>query len=151
VERIGAIVDQLKIAFDFVILDVGRSLSKFTLPLLQQADLVVLVAGADLSSTMINKTLLDYLHTKGVENRSIYPILNRAVGLEGLTRAEAEKVLGLEIKTSIPYLPYLTLANNLHQPFTLKYPNDTAALVFRDIAGQMVALAQQIRAAKEAA
>jgi len=151
VERIGALLDQLKIAFDYVILDLGRSLSKFTLPLIQQADLVVLVVGADLSSTMINKTLLDYLHSQGVENRSIYPILNRAVGLEGLTRAEAEKALGVEIKTSIPYLPYLTLANNLHQPFTLKYPNDTAALVFRDIAGQMVAVAQQIRAARESA
>ena len=151
VERIGGIVEQLKVAFDYVILDVGRSLSKFTLPLIQQADLVVLVVGADLSSTTINKTLLAYLHSKGVENRSIYPILNRAVGLEGLTRAEAEKALGLEIKTSIPYLPYLTLANNLHQPFSLKFPNDTAALVFRDIAGQMVGMAQHIRAAKESA
>lgn len=151
VDHIGGIVEQLKVAFDYVILDVGRSLSKFTLPLIQQADLVVLVVGADLSSTTINKTLLAYLHSKGVENRSIYPILNRAVGLEGLTRAEAEKALGVEIKTSIPYLPYLTLANNLHQPFSLKFPNDTAALVFRDIAGQMVGMAQHIRAAKESA
>ena len=95
--------------------------------------------------------MLAYLHSKGVENRSIYSLLNRAVGLEGLTRAEAEKALGLEIKTSIPYLPYLTLANNLHQPFSLKFPNDTAALVFRDIAGQMVGMAQHIRVAKESA
>jgi len=149
VSRIAEIMDNLRTAYDYLVVDLGRSLSKFALPLIQQADLVVMTISTDLNSIKLTRTLLDFLHLKGIEDRSIFPILNRAVGLEGLTRAETEKALGLEIKTTIPYLPHFTLANNQHQPFSLKYPNDTAAVAFRDVAGQMVARARQLRVDKE--
>jgi MinD-like ATPase involved in chromosome partitioning or flagellar assembly len=149
VGRIGEIIDRLKGGYAYVILDLGRSLSKFTLPLIQQADLVVLVVSPDLSSITLTRTLLDYLHAKGVENRSIYSILNRAVGLEGLSRAEAEKALGLEIRSGIPYLPYFSLANNQHQPYTLKFPNESASVAFKDVARQMAEMARHVRGTRE--
>ena len=77
----------------------------------------------------------------------MYAILNRAVGLEGLTRTEAEKIIGLEIKTAVPYLGgNFTLANNQHQPFSLKFPKDTAVMVFNDTAQQIADLARRLRA-----
>jgi len=148
VARIGDIVTSLKFAYDYILLDIGRSLSKFTLPLIQHADLVVLVMSTDLSSITLTKTLLEYLHTKNVGSNYIYPILNRAVGLEGLSKAEADKLLGIEIKTTMPYLgSNFSLANNLHQPILVKFPNDTASVVMTGSAQQMVELAKKLRGA----
>lgn len=150
VERINGLLQQLKAGFDFVVVDAGRSLSRFSLPLLKQADLLVLVVSTDLSSVTLTKTLLEYLRSKGVKDHSIFTVLNRAVGLEGLSRADAEKELGIEIKTSFPYLVHFTLANNQHQPFSVKFQTEaTASLAFRDVAERIVAAVRQMRGTRE--
>ncbi len=147
VERIGPIVDLLRTSFDFVILDLGRSLSRISLPLIQQADLIPLIVSTDLSTVRLTKTVWDYLNEQGVDAQNVYGILNRAVGLEGLTKAEAEQIIGFPIKTTLPYMgSNFSLANNLNQPIIVKYPKDTASIVFKNTAEEMVKLARQLRA-----
>lgn len=146
VSRIGDLVSGLKSAYDYVLLDLGRSLSRISLPLIMQADLVVMVVGADMSTVELSRTVWDYLQSKGVQAASMFTILNRAVGLEGLTKAEIEQKLGVPIKTSVPYLGgNFSMANNQHQPFSVKFPRDTAAIVLKETAQQMVDAAQRVR------
>jgi len=146
VGRIWDIVLALKEAYDYVLIDIGRALSKITLPLIQQADVVSLIISTDTNALSLTKTLWKYLHSKGVESSSIYSILNRAVGLEGLSKAEAEKFLGISITAAMPFLSSnFAFANSQHQPFTLKFPKDTASFVFLEIAREMTALARRSR------
>lgn len=146
VTRIWDIVLSIRHAFDYVLIDLGRSLSKFSLPLIQHADLISLIISTDLSSISLTHTLLNYLKAKGVRERAIYAILNRAVGLEGLSKSEAEKVLGIPIMTTVPYLGgNFALANNQHQPYSLKFPKETASVVFMEAAREISALAEKIR------
>jgi pilus assembly protein CpaE len=150
VGRIWDIVAAMKAAYDYVLIDIGRSLSKITLPLIQHADLVTLVVSTDLSAVTLTKTLLEYLKSKSVRDDSVFLILNRAVGLEGLSKAEVEKILGIEIKFIVPYLGgNFTVANNNHYPFSAKSPHDTAVIVFKNIAREMSALARKLRMALE--
>ena len=145
-ERIGEIVDVLSSAYDFIILDLGRSLSRISLPLIQKADLIVLVFSTDQSTIKLTKTVWDYLQTQGVENQNMYTILNRAVGLEGLTKAQAEEIIGLPIKTTLPYMGgNFTLANNLNQPITKKYPTDTVSIIFKETSADMLKLVHRLR------
>ena len=145
-ERINQIVDVLRSAYDFVILDIGRALSRISLPLIQNADLIVLIVSTDQSTVKLTKTVYDYLQTQGVSSQKIYAILNRAVGLEGLTKAQAEEIIGLPIKTTMPYMgSNFALANNLNQPMTIKYPTDTASIVLKAAAQDIVSLAQRLR------
>jgi MinD-like ATPase involved in chromosome partitioning or flagellar assembly/CheY-like chemotaxis protein len=147
VGRIWDLINGLKSAYDYVFVDVGHSISKVTLPLIQHADLVTLIISTDLSAVTITKTLWEYLKNKGVKETSVYTILNRAIGLEGLSKAEAEKMLGVSIQTAVPYLGNtFSLANNMHQPFSLKFPRDTASIVFKDAAKEMCTLAKKVRA-----
>jgi pilus assembly protein CpaE len=147
VERIQPLVELLRASFDFVILDLGRSLSRISLPLLQQADLIPLILATDLSTVRLTKTVWEYLNAQGIDAQNIYAILNRAVGLEGLTKAEAEQIIGFPIRTTLPYMgSNFTLANNLNQPVIVKYPKDTASIVFKNTAEEMVKLARQLRA-----
>jgi pilus assembly protein CpaE len=146
-DRIGEIVATLRSAYDFIVLDIGRSLSRISLPLIQKADLITLIVSTDQSTIKLTKTVWDYLQTQGIDNQNIYVILNRAIGLEGLTKMEAEEILGLTIKTTIPYMGgNFALANNLHQPITTKYPTDTASIILKETAENMVKIARLQRA-----
>ena len=146
-DRINEIVETLRSAYDFILLDLGRSLSRISLPLIQQADLITLIVSPDQSTIKLTKTVWDYFQTQGIDSQKMYVILNRAVGLEGLTKTQAEEILGLPIKTAIPYMGgNFALANNLHQPITTKYPTDTASIILKETSENMVKLARLKRA-----
>ena len=146
-DRINEIVETLRCAYDFIILDIGRSLSRISLPLIQKADLITLIVSTDQSTLKLTKTVWDYFQTQGIDRQKMYVILNRALGLVGLTKVQAEEILGLSIKTAIPYMEgNFALANNLHQPITTKYPTDTVSIILKETAGNMVKLARLVRA-----
>lgn len=146
IARIPEIIQTLQKTYDYVVIDLGRSLSRISLPIIQKADLLVLIMSTDQSTITLTKKILDYLHAQGLESKNIYAILNRAVGLEGLTKIEAEKIIDLPIKTALPYMGgNFALANNLNQPIIVKYPADTAAIVFKDTANGMISTATNLR------
>ena len=150
-ERIEQIVDVLRSGYDIIILDLGRALSRISLPLIQKADLIALIVSTDQSTVQLTKTVWEYLQTQEVDSQKIYAILNRAVGLDGLTKAEAEGIIGLTIKTTLPYMgSNFALANNLNQPITTKYPRDTASIIFKETAADMLRLARRLRARRDA-
>lgn len=135
VENTHIIIQMLRKSFDYVLVDLGRSFSRISLPIIQEADSIVLILSNDFSTVTLTKRTIDYLITQDINPNRIYPILNRAVGLEGLSKSEADKILGMQIKTTVPYMmSNLTLANNQNTPIASKFPNDTANLVFKQIA-----------------
>jgi MinD-like ATPase involved in chromosome partitioning or flagellar assembly/CheY-like chemotaxis protein len=145
--RIGDIISVLKESYDYVLVDIGRSHSRITMPIVLHADLNILIISTDISTVSITKTVLEYMKGKGVNPDSIFTILNRAVGLEGLSKVEAEKVLEIPIKAAVPYLgSNMVLASNQHQPFSLKFPTDTASIVVQEAAKEMSTLARNLRA-----
>lgn len=146
VGRIWDIVSGLKSAYDYVLVDVGRSLSKIVLPLIQHADLVTVLISTDVSTVSLTGTLLNFLRSKGVKREALFTILNRHAGLEGLSKREAEQMLGIQIHTSLPYLgTNFGFANSQHKPYTLKFPNDTASIIFQESTRDMAAQARKVR------
>ena len=138
IANIAPLIQALRTEFDYVVLDVGRGLSKVTMPIIQEADLLGLILSTDQSTVTLTKKFWAYLASNGCAPEKAFPILNRAVGLEGVTKAEAEKILGLEIKLTMPYMTSnFTLANNQNMPVLLKFPNDTASLMLKQAAIEM--------------
>ncbi len=146
VAHIPEIIQALQSAYDYVIIDFGRSLSRISLPIIQKADLLALTVSTDQSTITLTKTVWDYLHAQGVESQNVFAILNRAVGLEGLTKTEAEEIIGLPIQAVIPYMgSNFTLANNLNQPIITKYPEDTTSIILKDTASKIIDLTNKLR------
>jgi pilus assembly protein CpaE len=147
VNHIPKIVSSLRKTYDYVLIDLGRSLSKISLPIIQQADLIVLILSTDLSTVNLTKKLWHYLNGQGIQSNRVFPILNRAVGLEGLTKSEAEKILGLDIKLMMPYMMgNFSLANNQNTPISIKFPTDTATMVMKQASIEMTQLAIKMQA-----
>ncbi len=138
VANIPPMIDALRKEFDYIVLDVGRSVSKVTMPIVEQADLLALMLSTDQMTVNLTKKFWTYLSAQGIPADKTFPILNRAVGLEGVTKAEAEKAIGIEIRLTMPYMgSNFSLANNLNMPLLLKFPNDTASLVLKQAALEM--------------
>jgi CheY-like chemotaxis protein/MinD-like ATPase involved in chromosome partitioning or flagellar assembly len=141
VNRLEGIINSILESFDFLLIDMGRALSRVSLPIIQKADVVVLIVGTDNSSAILAKTVWSYLKNQGVDPRRFYTLQNRAVGLEGLKKAELEQMTGLKIQLTIPYMSGdFTIANNRHEPIIEKYPNDTFSYSLKQAAIQIAEL-----------
>lgn len=145
--RIPAIINTYRRAFDVAFVDLGRSLSRISLPIILEADVIVMVTASDMATVTLTKTVWQYLQQKGVAQRNVYALLNRAVGLEGVSKSDAEKIIGLPIQATIPYMgANFSLANNQHLPILRKMPNDTAAMMIAQVSRQILETAYQNRA-----
>jgi len=132
VERLPDVMQAMRSMFNYIVVDLGRMLSQIVMPLILDADLLVLVVGTDHDSVGLSSRLLKYLDSKGVNSDHVFPVLNRAVGLQGLTKAEIDETLGIEVRLTVPYLmEKMALSNNLHIPFITKYPDDSATMVIK--------------------
>jgi CheY-like chemotaxis protein/MinD-like ATPase involved in chromosome partitioning or flagellar assembly len=143
-DRVAAILQMMSAAYDYIFVDLGRSLSRISLPIIQRADLLVLILGTDLATSMLTRTVWEYLKTLGVDPKKVFAIQNRSVGLEGLTRPEVEQMIGLPVRLTIPYMGgTFTFSNNRHEPIIANYANDAVGLALQEAASQMIALAEK--------
>lgn len=146
-DRIGQIVQALQASYDFVFMDVGRSLSQIILPIILQADLIAMPISPDMGTVRISRIIWQYLQSKGVTQDRMFIILNRVVGFEGISKSEVEATLGLKAQSALPHLGgNILMANNQHVPFSSKFPNDTAAMILKEAALQMITQAGRVRA-----
>jgi len=139
VDRVGDIFKAILESYDFVFVDLGRSLSRISLPIIKKADVIALILSTDLATADLTLTVLDYLKAQDVDPQRIFPIQNRAVGLEGLTRPELEKRIGLPIGVTMPYMgDNFTVANNRHEPLATKLQNDSTILLLKQAVSKMI-------------
>lgn len=141
------LIDAFRQAFDLTFVDLGRSLSRISLPIIQEADVVVIVTGTDLATVTLTKTVWEYLKSQEITPQQVYMLINRSVGLEGLSKSDAERILEIEIRATTPYLgSNFSLANNQHLPILVKLPNDTATMMIDQISREIIETARRNRA-----
>ena len=139
VKRLEAVLTTLRQMYAVVFVDFGRALSRVSLPFLRQAAKVMLITSPDAATVALTKTVLGYLEAQKVRRHRLQLLLNRSVGLEGLSRTEMERELGVTIGTLIPHMGgHFTLANNHHAPVGLKFPNETAVYSLQTMADALV-------------
>lgn len=132
VSQIPRIMDKLRKAFDYIFIDLGKSLSCISLPIIKSSDQVVIVLSLDETTVKLTYSVWNYLQENGINTDQVYMLINRAVGLEGLSKSEVEEQLGVVISNAIPHMGRnLTLANNQHVPILHKFPEDAVIIAMR--------------------
>jgi pilus assembly protein CpaE len=146
VERVDEIVTVIRENYEYVLVDLGRTLSRISLPIIHKADVIVLIVGHDLASAAITKKVWEFLKKIGIDEKRMFLMFNRAVGLEGLIKNELEQMIGLPIRLTIPYMREdLTIANNRHEPIITKYPNTSPAISVKQAASEISNLGNRLR------
>jgi MinD-like ATPase involved in chromosome partitioning or flagellar assembly/DNA-binding NarL/FixJ family response regulator len=139
VTAIPVIINNLRKIYEYVFIDLGKSLSRISLPLITSASQVVLMISLDQTSAAQTKSVLDYLLDQGVAQDKIYLLINRAVDLEGLNKSEVEKLLGARIPLALPHMGRdFSLANNLNQPVSMKFPQDAVTFSLVQAAEEII-------------
>ena len=139
VTRIPVIIDTLKHISDYVFVDFGKSLSRISLPIILSADQIVLTLSLDKTTVEQTKAVWEFLKKKGVTKQQIYFLINRAVSLEGMNKSEVEEILDTTIQLAIPYMGRnFTLANNLNEPISDKFPQDAVTISLRQASEEMI-------------
>jgi Flp pilus assembly CpaE family ATPase len=134
-DEIAPLFDSLQLAFNYVIVDLGKTLSRISLPILKGSERVVIVLGPDPVTVELTKETLEYMVENGIKKDRLVLVMNRAVGREGLTRSEIEKSLNMPIQGTIPYVgDNFNLASNQHIPYADRFPKDSATIVLNDLA-----------------
>jgi pilus assembly protein CpaE len=143
VNHLDGIINAIIETYDYILVDLGRALSRISLPVIQMADAVVLIVGTDLSTAILTRTVWNFLKTQGIDPKRLYALQNRAVGLEGLTKNELEQMTGTQIRLTLPYMSgNFTVANNRHEPLITKFPNDSSTFTLKEAAIQIAELGQ---------
>lgn len=138
ITRIPLILEALRRLYDYVFVDFGKSLSRISLPTILSADLVVLTLSLDKTTVEQTKSVWEYLQKKGLKQDQIYFLINRTVSLEGLTKSEVEKILGITIQLAVPHMGRnFTLSNNLNEPIAEKFPQDAVTISLRQASDEM--------------
>jgi DNA-binding response OmpR family regulator len=135
VERLEPVLTTLRQMYDLVFVDFGRALSRISLPFIRHSAKVVIITSPDAATVALTKTVLNYLDLQDVRRHRLQLVLNRAVGLEGLSRPEMEKELGFAISVLIPHMgSHFALANNQHVPVNRKFPSETVPFTLQNVA-----------------
>jgi len=145
VDRLEAVITELRRMCDFVFIDLGRTLSRVSMPLIRTAARVVLVTSPDLATVALTKTVLLHFDLHEVRRHRIFPVLNRSAGVEGLSRPDLERELGMNMVALVPNMGgSFSFANNQHQPLDAKFPDDTVTYTLQDITGNLLNQLNQI-------
>lgn len=138
ISRIPILIESLKNEFDFIFIDIGKSLSRISLPVIIHCDQAIIILSLDQATVTITKMVLDFLSRKGQNKKNVFPLINRAVGLEGLPKREVDEIIGYEITGNIPYIRgNFSLANNSNLPIHIKFPDNIVSIALHEI-GQSI-------------
>ncbi len=139
VSQIAPLFKTLRMMFDFIIVDIGRSLSRLTLPVIEASDLIYVLVSPDVNAVALTKLSLDYILSLQIPRDCIIVLQNRTVPRSWLSKDDLEKQLSIPIAFTIPYDgEQMPLATNAHVPYLARYGNTGAAATLHAIGEQAI-------------
>lgn len=138
VNQIAPIFTLLRKMFDYVLVDLGRTLSRISLPIIERSSAIVVVVTPDISTVRASRLVLAFLETRNIDRHRIVLVNNRTVGRVWTTAEDIERELRLPLAVTVPYVvEYMTMAINEAVPFMRKFPEQAAGMVFTDLARRL--------------
>lgn len=138
---IPTLMRALRSFVDVTFVDVGRTLSRISLPIMEEAEAIVIVLSPEQTAVHLTKVCIDFLLARGVAPKRLFLIMNRAVGLGGMSKAEIEEELKLPIAGTVPYAAAdFTVAVNQGQPFVARYANHSVTMMIEELTKELARL-----------
>jgi CheY-like chemotaxis protein/MinD-like ATPase involved in chromosome partitioning or flagellar assembly len=137
-ERLMPVFQSMRSAFSLLCIDLGRNLSDSARFVLSQADRVAFIVTPNPTSAPLIPPMLDYLEGLGITQDKLFLISNRPLPAEGLSGDALATILRHPISGSLINVSgNLSLANALHSPYKLRFPDDSASDSLRQIGEEL--------------
>jgi MinD-like ATPase involved in chromosome partitioning or flagellar assembly/CheY-like chemotaxis protein len=138
-DRLSPVIEKIQSSFDYVVFDVGRNLSRLSMPVLSRADILVMVLSPTPAVVENTRSVMEMLTEDGIPPGRFFILTNRPVGAEDMSVDKLEKMLGRAVDAGIPTMGTdFNLANTLHVPLQLRFPDSTTTLLLNGIAANLL-------------
>ncbi|MGG7054683.1 AAA family ATPase [Nitrosomonas sp. ANs5] len=136
--------------YEFVVLDIGRSLDAVSIQALDQADYIFPVVQQTLPSIRDAKRMINTFHALGYVNDKIRLIVNRYEKKNDITLGDITDTLKLPIFKTVPN-DYDVVAESVNQgiPVTRLAPRSVVARSIQDIARELSGVNQEKRSLRK--
>lgn len=137
-ESIKRIVDLARSCYDYVILDVGRTLDPVTIQALDNSDRIYLVLQQTLPFIRDARRLVGVFDSLGYSRSKTGVIVNRYQKGAEIDLADVESTLGLQIVKTVPN-SFAAVAASINQgaPILRLHPHDKVARALREMADEI--------------
>jgi pilus assembly protein CpaE len=143
-ERFDGLVGKLREAFDIVVVDIGKNLSRLSLKVLAEASLIVVVLIPETAPLSASRALLSYLQAEGIPEGKFLTLSNRPYSALGLAGGPLEAALARPVDAEIRHVgSSLALSNEHHLPLTEMAPDDPGSTDLHDLAVLLIARLRQ--------
>ncbi len=134
-DNIKLFFKRVSAAYDFIIVDVGKSFSETLLATLDMSNMILLVATPDILAVYQVKWGLEVLQEQHFPLKMIKMVLNRAESHGGVAWQEVKEALGCEIISRVPSDGKVVgVALNRGIPVTVYTPKAKVSLAFMELA-----------------
>ena len=133
--RVPTLVNSLRQAFDYILVDLGRTLSHISLNILLEADQILVPLSPEETAARLTRNMLDYLDVNDVGMDRVFALLNRTHAVKGVSPSKIENMLGIKVTGSIPNMnDNLSYANAQHAPLSHQFPDEVGTIAIREAA-----------------
>ena len=129
-----AIIQQLSMAFPFVIIDTAAGLDAHALSVAEISTDLVFIASVDVASVRSLRRTLDALDKLGMRSQRRHLVINRADTTGGARVEDVETALGLQAITSIPVNNTILTQVNQGSPIVYSDPKSPMSRKFMQVA-----------------
>ena len=137
--KVEPLFDALKQNYDYLFVEMGKTLSRISIPILEKSDLIVMITASDPVTVELTQSSLSYLYDIGIAKGNIFVILNRATGREGYSRNEIAKILDIPIEMTIPYADTnFNISTNQNKPYDNIHRPDSITMSLKDLTDKLV-------------
>jgi len=134
-EHVRTIIDVLREAYDYIIVDIDKRLDEVNLKILDAADMFFVVMTADLSCLKNVRLVLETVGHLGVERAKVRLVLNRSTAFTGINVKNAESALKRSIDHQVlnEYRGAISALNS-GSPFMFSKPDSPLGRSLHDFA-----------------
>lgn len=138
-EHIDALIKLTMSEYDFVVIDIGRTLNATGVRALDHADMIFIILQETLPFIRDSKRLLHAFHSLGYAKEKINIVLNRHEKGGDIRLADVEAALGMKVYKTIPN-SYLAVSASVNQgvPIMKIAKNDAVTKALQEVAASLV-------------
>ncbi len=138
VGQITPLFETLRTMYDYILVDIGRALSRISLPIIEISERIVIILTPDVSTVRGTRLIMQHLNSLDISLDRLFVINNRTVGRVWTTAEDIEREIGTRLGTTVPFtVEYMTMAINAAVPFMVRFPDHSATASFTDIAQRL--------------
>ncbi len=138
--QVEQIVSQLRMMFEWVVIDLGALVDESGYGFLDSADHIVMTVLPELVCLRNTRLLLDQLHARGYPEERVWLVLNRAGIAGGVAKSDIEDRLHVRIRHWVPDdQPLVSLSVNRGVPLYISHKRSAVARSIEEFAVMFVA------------